>query len=110
MDVWARELVNLYPAQGRCGWNLVERPLCAVLLESGDAREAWEDLKSRLERHKRSHQWRVKGMIPRLDKWLREGLHLQELPDEAPVAERFTQKTNRTMSAAAAILQDEEDR
>ena len=107
MDLWARDLVTLYPAQGRCTWNLVERPLFDAL--SSDDREpvaAWEALKARLEGHKRSHQWRMKGMIPRLDKWLREGLHLQELPEHAPMAERLTSKTQRTLAAAADIMRE----
>lgn len=103
MDVWARELVNLYPAQGRCSSGLVERPLFAVLTE-GDIGEtpiaAWTALQARLEAHKRSHQWRVKEMIPRLDKWLREGLYLQELP-EVPVSMKVTDKTARTLASGA---------
>lgn len=107
MDLWARELVNLYPAQGRCGWNLVERPLFAALSSAdGPVFTAWEALKARLEQHKRSHQWRIKGMIPRLDKWLRNGLYLQELPEEAPAAERLSKSSNRTIGGAAEILKE----
>lgn len=81
MDVWARELVDLYPAQGRCGWNLVERPLYQALTDGGgDVRAAWAAMKARLESQKRSAQWRA-GKIPRLDRWLSAGLHLQELPE-----------------------------
>jgi len=100
MDVWARELVNLYPAQGRCSWNLVERPLFAALQH--DPFPAWERLKTTLEAHKRSHQWRVKQMIPRLDKWLREGLYLQELPEQ-PVSTQVNDKTVRTLSSGQAF-------
>lgn len=105
MDLWTRELVNLYPAQARCAFNYVERPLFAALTESSlPPGDAWEALKARLEQHKRSHQWRIKGMIPRLDKWLREGYHLQELPESPPVADQLSAKTNRTLHAAAEIL------
>ena len=105
MDAWARELVNLYPPQGRCGWNLVERPLfSAVTAGPLTPDRHWEAMKARLEEHKRSHQWRVKGMIPRLDKWLRDGLYLQELPESAPVADQLTAKTNRTLAAGAEVL------
>lgn len=103
MDSWARELVELYPAQARCGWNLVERPLFDVLAADGlPAPAAWRGLVARLEAQKRSYQWRVKRMIPRLDKWLREGMHLQELPEH--VADELAPKTNRTLQAAAEIL------
>ena len=107
MDQWARDLINLYPAQGRCGWNLVERPLFKALTEDSPGltlEDAWEALQRRLERHKRSHQWRVKGMVPRLDRYLRDGTHLQELP-EAPVSTLVTDKTARTLSSARAFAE-----
>jgi hypothetical protein len=106
MDVLARELVNLYPAQGRCAWHMVERPLFTALMADPDvpADTAWLLLIGRLELQKRSHQWRVKGMIPRLDKWLREGLHLQELPESAPAAERLSKTTATTAGAVAEIM------
>lgn len=87
MDTWARELVSQYPAQGRCGWNLVERPLYAALMADATMTpwQAWESLKTRLESHKRSHQWLVKRMIPRVDRWLQDGLYNAELPEDAPV-------------------------
>ncbi len=86
MDQWARELVGLYPPAGRCGWNLVEQPLYSALTldQSVDVTDAWAALKTRLDAAKRSHQWLVKRMIPRLDRWLRDGLHLQELPADVP--------------------------
>lgn len=103
MGVWVRELVDLYPAQARCGWNLVDRPLFEALHNSPDGPvAAWEALKARLEVNKRSHQWRVKGMIPRLDRYLRDGTHLQELP--AHTSEELSPQTNRTLQAAAEIL------
>lgn len=108
MDEWARELVNLYDARGRCAWNLVERPLYdALTADAGVSHwQAWESLKARLEQHKRSHQWRVKGMVPRLDRWLREGTHLQELSESASIADQLSPKTNRTLSAAAEIMKE----
>lgn len=85
MDAVARELVNLYPASGRCGWNMVERPLFTVLTADPDVQPAaaWDALKARLEQQKRSEQWLTKRMVPRLDRWLRDGLHLQELQPAA---------------------------
>jgi hypothetical protein len=81
MDAAARDLVNRYPATGRCGWNLIERPLFAVLTADAGVQPAaaWEALTARLEQQKRSEQWAVKKMVPRLDRWLRDGLHLQVL-------------------------------
>lgn len=106
MDVWARELVNLYPSQGTCAAQLVEPPLFKALTEDSPGLTpvaAWEALKQRLESHKRSHQWRVKGMIPRLDRYLRDGAHLQVLP-EAPVSTLVNDRTAGTLEAASVIL------
>jgi hypothetical protein len=105
MDVWARELVNAYPAQGRCGWNLVERPLFDVLMADGGIPPvvAWHALLGRLEAQKRSYQWLVKQMIPRLDKWLREGLHLQELPEHPP-STLVSEKSARVITSGNAFV------
>lgn len=106
MDLCARELVNLYPSEGRCGWHLVERPLFKVLTDGQlgpDPATSWEALKVRLEQHKRSHQWRVKGMVKRLDRWLAEGLYLAEL-QEQPVATLVSDKTARTLASGEAFV------
>jgi hypothetical protein len=88
MDEWARELVERYPAKRRCIWNLVERPLFMALTSNPQVPpdEAWAALLASLDRQIASHQWRVDGIIPRLDKWLRDGMYLQELPAEGPPA------------------------
>lgn len=108
LDELARELVNLYPAKGRIGWNRVERPLYAVLTADPEmpAMEAWRALVTRLEGHKRSHQWVMKQMIPRLDRYLLDGLHLQELPEDLAPADQLTAKTNRTLSAASKVMRE----
>lgn len=109
MDVWTREFLDLYPAQGTCAAALVEPHLYAVL--TADPRVspllAWTALKMRLDGHIRSHQWRVKGMIPRADRYLRDGTHQQILP-EIPVSERLSEKTARTLASAAAFVREGE--
>jgi hypothetical protein len=114
MDLWARELLALAPPGGKCGWNLVERPLfnaiqeCKTQLGALDDRQAFVFIRDRLEQHGRSHQWRIKGMVKRLDRWLSEGLYLQELSEDAPVADRLSKSTNRTLAAAAEIMRGDE--
>jgi hypothetical protein len=98
MDIWARELINLYPKEGRCGWNLVERPLFTALTsiatDTGTTKTAaWEWLKARLELHKRSHQWRDKQMVKRVDRWLTDGLYLAEPAEDAPADKRTDLRT-----------------
>lgn len=109
MDVLARELVNLASAQARCGALTVERPLYGALHRIAASRglskrEAWEWLKARLEQHNRSHKWRVKGMVNRLDRWLEDGVYEQELPEDPPAAERLSARTNVTLQGAADAL------
>lgn len=111
MDEWARELEKLAPADGRIGWNLIERPLFAALKRIGleynlSDTESWEWLKARLEQHKRSHKWRIKGMVNRIDRWLSDSVFLQELSEDAPVADRLTPRTSRTLAAAAEIMRE----
>jgi hypothetical protein len=105
MDVWARELVDLYPPARRCSPLVVERPLFEVLTADPNIapETAWEALKARLEVNKRSHEWRIKGMAPRLDRYLISGAHLQEL-EEHPVATLVNEKTARTLSSGAAFV------
>lgn len=108
MDEWARELVNLYPPQAKCGPHLIEGPLFTVLVGDPPTLDpwlSWDRLKAQLDAQKRSHQWRVKQMIPRLDKWLREGLYLQELP-EHPVSTQVSEKTARSLSSAAEFVKE----
>lgn len=59
-----------------------------------------------LENQKAGHEWRVKGMVPKLEKWLRDGLWLNVHPADAPVAEQLGARVNRTLSAAANILKE----
>lgn len=102
LDRWLAEFTERYPAQARCANHLTERAFFDLI--SSDLRGAtvaYAELCQRLDGHKRSHQWRVKNMIPRLDRYLREGLHLQELP-EHPVAVLVNDKTAGTLEAAAA--------
>jgi hypothetical protein len=89
MDVAARELLALAPPGAQCKPLLVERPLWSALHEIASERglslrESWEFVKARLENHKQSHQWQVKGYVKRLDRWLEEGVYRAELPAEAP--------------------------
>jgi hypothetical protein len=107
MDVAARELVNLYPAEGRCSWKLVEPALFKALTEDSPGMtfpDGWDALKARLEAQKCSHRWRVKNMIPRLDRWLHDGTHLQVLSIEAPASERMSKSTATTLGGAAEFI------
>lgn len=103
IDVCAREFLERYPPEGRCGWNLIERPLHtalhAIAADQGlSLREAWAWLVDRLEQHKRSHQWRIKGMVKRADRWLADGLYRAEPAEAPPVAEQVSPRTARMLA------------
>lgn len=111
IDECARELLTIAPEEARIGWDKVERPLYhalhSIASEGGlSLREAWEWLKARLEQHKRSHRWRVKGMVNRLDRWLIDGVYLAEYPEEAPASERMSRTTSITAHGAAEIMKE----
>ena len=78
-DVWVRAFIEAYPGQGKCASHLLETAFFAIV---GTDRLKFDSLLARLEAHKRSAQW-VSGKIPRADRYLREGLHLQTLPEVA---------------------------
>lgn len=61
-------------------------------------------MQANLEHHCASHEWRVKGMAPALDKWLREGLWRREMSDQAPAGEQVAKSTNVTLQAASNLM------
>jgi hypothetical protein len=76
----------------------------AQLNGTDSAAAASATMLAHLENHKRSYEWRVKGMIPALDKWLREGLWKRTMDEDPPAADQLAPKTHRTLAAAAQIL------
>ena len=79
-DVWLLEFLKAYPGQGQCASHLLGTAFFAVV---GTDRTKFDALIARLEQHKRSAQWQA-GKIPRADRYLREGLHMQTLPEVLP--------------------------
>lgn len=105
LDVAFQEFVAAYPGQGRCANYHAQTAFVEVLSADPNVPHvmAFQALLARLDGHKRSHQWRVKTMIPRLDRYLREGLHLQELPEHPPTT-LITDKSARTLTSGAAFV------
>lgn len=77
-----RELQALYH-QGRVTSGYRTESAFIDALGSQPAK-AYAQMVANLENHKRSHEWRVKGFVPSLEKWLRDGLWLRLLPEDAP--------------------------
>lgn len=95
LDVWFRELLELYPEQGRTDSCLAQSAFHDVFRrDSRDSRQVMDELLGNLENQKAGYQWRVKRMVPNLDKWLREGRWKQRhdaAPPTALVSERTLQ-------------------
>jgi hypothetical protein len=103
MDRWLERLKDDYPQQAVTSGHLTERAFFdAITSDPRGPKYAFEAMVSNLENQKRGYQWRVKRMIPRLDKWLREGLWQQQHEEHSP--DQLTPKTNRTLAAAAEVL------
>lgn len=106
-DVWFEELKRAYPPTAVSAGHLTMTAFCDVLFAASEgAVSAFALMMANLENQKRGYQWRVKRMIPRLDKWLREGLWLQQHDEQAPAADQLAPRTNRTLAAAANILRE----
>ena len=103
-DTALKELQRLYP-QNRVTYGYkTETAFVAALNAEESAPTAYNTMLENLENHCQSHEWKMKGMAPALEKWLRDGLWKRQMDAAAPVAEQLTAKTNRTLSAASEIM------
>ena len=103
-DFWLRRLQDLYPQQAVTHSHLTMTGFIDALTGEPDGPvKAWARMLDNLENQIAGHQWRVKGMIPRLDRWLREGLWKQR-HEASPVSTLINDKTARTLSSAADFV------
>ena len=107
MDRWFVALREDYPQNRVTGGHMTERAFCEALSTASDGpRSAWDRMRANLENQKRGYDWRVKGMVPKLENWLRTGAWEQRHDEEAPAADQLSAKTNRTAAAFAKIMKD----
>jgi hypothetical protein len=105
LDLWLRQLHDRYPEYRRTTGHMTEVAFMNQLLAfDGGVDAAWILMQANLELNIVSHEWRVKGMVPKLEKYLREGLWRNALPSEPPTGERLTAKSNRTLQGASDAL------
>lgn len=106
-DVWFEDLKAKYP-NGRVTRDVkTQQAFCNQLFTFPDGPQAaWALLLENLAVNTRSHEWRVKRMVPWLYRYLDEGLWQNVLPADAPASESLAPKTNRTLAAAANILKE----
>jgi hypothetical protein len=108
MDVWWHDLTSrLYPSHRVVRSSRLNTAFIDAMSAYRDGPlVAWDLFKANLDANLHSHEWRVKGMIPSLEKYITEGRWQNVLPADPPVGEQLTAKTNRTLDAAARILKE----
>lgn len=108
LDLWFERLKGVYPPQRVSSGHLTMTAFVDALVKAPEGPEpAFERMLSNLANQKRGHEWRVKGLIPKLENWLRQGLWEQEHDPNPPLADQVTPKTSRTLQSAANILRGE---
>lgn len=86
-DLALRRLQQDYPQNRITSGHLTDTAFVDAVQRTGcNPVGVVAEMHANLERQKQSHEWRVKGMIPRLDKWLREGLWKQIPEPEKPAS------------------------
>lgn len=88
-----KELQEAYP-QGRVTFGY--RTETAFIEQCSDP-VTFATMRANLEQHKQSHEWRVKGMAPALDRWLGEGLWKRQMDVAPPAAEQMSGRTARML-------------
>lgn len=107
IDRWLRELQNgLYPSHRVTRNQPTESAFCDAMAGfSAGPHAAWVLLKANLAANRDSYEWRVKGMVPKLEKYLREGTWRNApLPAAPAAADQMSKSTSTTLNAMSSIL------
>lgn len=105
MDRWWLEAVDAYPeARRSSGFRAQQAFVDEMSAYPGGPHVAWAKFRANLAVNIASHEWRVKGMIPYLDKYLADGRWKNTLPASGPAAERLSATTQATMEGAAEFI------
>lgn len=105
LDVWLAQLQADYPRH-RVSYGFMTSSTFFEIFQQDErpAQDVWAEMRSNLENQKAGHEWRVKGMVPKLEKWLLDGLWKQR-HEAAPVATLVSDKTARTLSSAQQFIE-----
>ena len=76
-----------------------------IARDGREPRVVYQEMRDNLENQKRGYEWRVKRMVPTLDKWLSEGRWKQRHEEEP--ADALAPKTQRTLAALDSIRRKE---
>jgi len=89
LDVWLAELQEDYPQTRVTYGHMTEQGFVdAFQKDPRPAREVWAEMRANLENQKAGYEWRVKGMTPKLETWLRDGRWKQRHETEPAPAGR----------------------
>ena len=88
-DVWLRDLTGRYPPQAVTNGSATYTAFVDVFAHDARApADVFAEMLAHLDNQKRGAQWAQRGMIPRLNTWLRDGrwkqLHAAPSPVEHP--------------------------
>ena len=87
LDVWLCKLQEDYPQNRVTYGHMTSQGFFeAFQKDPRPAFEVWAEMRANLENQKAGHEWRVKGMAPKLEKWLRDGLWKQRHEADPPAA------------------------
>lgn len=65
--------------------------------------DVWRDMSDGLNSQREGHEWRVKGVVPNLDKWLEDGRWRQRHA-VAPASARMSKATEVSLTSAAEFI------
>jgi len=103
-DLWWLELLRRYPANRSQRSIMVEHQFCEIF--DRDPRpdaDIWAEMLEGLENALAGYEWRVKGMVPRMDRWLERKGWL-ERHEYAPVSTVVSEKTARNLTAMEQFI------
>lgn len=103
-DVWFQQLWGAYPANRRMRGKPVMDLFNDVF--TNDARpdeSVWSDMWLSLQSQIAGYEWRIKGMVPAMDKWLTKERCFQR-HEAAPVSALVSEKTARNLTAMEQFL------
>jgi hypothetical protein len=103
-DGWWLELLRRYPSNRSRQSLVVQQQFNDIF--GRDPRpdvEIWAEILEGLENAVQGYEWRVKGMVPAMDKWLaRKGW--TERHDYAPLSTVVSEKTARNLTAVEQFI------
>lgn len=95
-DAWFRQLIADFPAHRVTSGHMTEQAFIGVFShENRPPAIVWAEMQANLANQKAGYQWRVKGMTPKLETWLREGAWRQKHSPDPPEVEPSPARAGR---------------